>query len=221
MYLDFLNKILIFPQKVFLSIFTNHDTRLQKLRDLRLEDWQTLAHPILHNDNTLSLFNYNNQMIRDALFNIKNKKERQVLTQMSQILVDTLLEDLADRELLENFTNPILVSIPSSRQHILQRGYNPSDIIAEEISSLSNLPYISNVILKSKHTPEQKILSRYARLRNVKHSMSINPKLKNEICGKCIIVIDDIMTTGATIKEAKRVLLKSGARKVMGVVLAH
>ncbi len=140
---------------------------------------------------------------------------------MCQILVDILLEELSEREVLNNFTSPLLVSIPSTKDHIYKRGYNPSEVITKEISGLTLIPYIPNIILKSRHTPAQKTLSRYERLKNVKNSMSINTRHQDKIKNRCVIVIDDIMTTGATLKEAKRVLLKAGARKIMGVVLAH
>ncbi|MES2409321.1 MAG: phosphoribosyltransferase family protein [Patescibacteria group bacterium] len=219
--LNFFKKILSFPQKVFFLAFTETDTKLQNLEKLPSISWQNLAHPILHSDNTLSIFNYDNKMVRGALFYIKNKKSEGILTEMCQITIDILLEDLADQEMLENFIDPILVSIPSSKGHVLKRGYNPSDLIASKISELSSIPYSKNIIYKSKNTPAQKTLSRYERLKNVRNSMTINPKDQLKIKDKCIIVIDDIMTTGATLKEAKRILLKSGARKVIGVVLAH
>lgn len=217
----FFKKILSFPQKMFFIVFTVEDHKLQQLQDLKLVDWGSIAHPILHSDNTLSIFNYNNKIVKEALYYIKNKKDSVNLRLICQIVTDHLLEDLADRELLEGFKDPILIAIPSSRVNILKRGYNPSDLISTTISQMASLPYIPNLILKSKYTPAQKTLSRYERLKNVKNSMTINQKLKEKIKDKCIIVVDDIMTTGATLKEAKRVLTKAGAKKVMAVVLAH
>ncbi|MDB5204691.1 MAG: competence protein competence protein ComFC [Candidatus Taylorbacteria bacterium] len=219
--LNFFKKILSFPQKAFLFAFTDTDTKLRELNQLPLASWGTLAHPILHSENTLSIFNYDNKIIRGALFYIKNKKNEETLAQMCQIAVDILLEDLSEREMLENFRDPIIVSIPSSKEHILKRGYNPSDIIASKISELGNIPYFKNLLYKSKNTPAQKTLSRYERLKNVRNTMAMKPKDQNKIKERCIIVVDDIMTTGGTLKEAKRVLLKAGARKVIGLALAH
>lgn len=221
MFLDFFKRILSFPQKVLIFLFTDKDPRLKSINGLSLSDWQTLARPITHSDNTLSIFNYDNKIVRDGIFFIKNKKDVDTLTSMCQIIVDILLDELSERAMMDNFTDPVIVSIPSSKQHMLKRGYNPSDIIAKEISKLSFISYEKNMILKSKNTPEQKTLRRYERLKNVKNSMCINLKLEHKIKDRCVIVIDDIMTTGATLKEAKRVLLRNGARKVMGVVLAH
>lgn len=218
---DPLKKIFDLIQKLFVVTFTRYDQRQERLANLTIVNWKSLAHPLFHHNDTLTVFDYNNNIVRDSLFCIKNKKDTYTLTHMCQILVDILLEDLADKRLLENFTDPILVSIPSSKQHILRRGYNPSDIIAREISTLSSLPYKEHILTKIKHTPDQKTLSRYKRLINVKNSMNVDRKQAHKIKNRCVVVIDDIMTTGSTFKEAKRTLLKSGAKKVIGVMLAH
>jgi competence protein ComFC len=84
-----------------------------------------------------------------------------------------------------------------------------------------SIPFLRNTLIKTRSTVPQKTLRRYERLRNIKNSMGINKRDIEKIKDKCVIVIDDIMTTGATIKEAKRVLQKHGAKKIMSVVLAH
>jgi len=74
-------------------------------------------------------------------------------------------------------------------------------------------------LTKSKPTSSQISLTKKERTENIKNSFSVvNPE---KISGKTIILIDDIMTTGATISEAAKTLKNSGAKKVIGLVVAR
>jgi len=221
MFLNLFKLAANFVQRIFILLFTASDHKYEQIVSIDKSVWLKLAKPILHNNNTFSVFNYNDKLVSKALYYIKNKKDEKILNALCQILVDHLTEELFEQEIFNNFSSPIIVNIPSSRSHILRRGYNPSTLIAKKISQLSQIDFIENVIAKSKLTPEQKTLSRYERLKNMKNSMTIKNDHIPNIRNKCVIVVDDIMTTGATLKEARRVLLKNGAKKILGVVLAH
>lgn len=221
MYMHFLNKLVRFPQMVFFWIFTDSNEDKSMEIQFESENLRLLTRMTLHNDNTVSFFDYNNKIVRNVLYYIKNRKHRKALDTVCDIISDNLLDILSEKELFENFCDPVLIPIPSSKRHLLKRGYNPSELIAESISKRTQIPCLKDTLYKSKSTPDQKTLRRYERLRNVKHSMSTNPKCRHQIKDRNIIIIDDIMTTGATLREAKRELLKSGAKKVMGVVVAH
>ena len=73
--------------------------------------------------------------------------------------------------------------------------------------------------MKNRETKRQTTLKRSERLSNVKNSFGVLDA-KN-ISGKNIIIIDDVVTTGATLREAKKVLIHAGARKVLCVAIAH
>lgn len=221
MSLSFFKSITYFVHKWFVLIFTDTDSHSSLTDNMSLSDWRTVSCPKIHNDGTLSVFDYNNKLVRNALYQIKNKNSRRILESMCIVLADILTDELAEREIFQGFIDPIIVSIPTSRKHLVKRGYSPSDVIAKKIGELVSINYLNDIIHKSRNTPDQKTLSRYQRLKNVKNSMSIHKHQIEIIQGRCVIVIDDIMTTGATLKEARRVLLKNGAKKVWGVVLAH
>jgi competence protein ComFC len=221
MYLKFLSKCSEFINNIFSFLFESNNRRLLKLQNIPLNTFAKLVRQGTTNSGTLYIFNYENKIIKDTLYYIKNKRDTKLLNLISTVVSDTLLEELGERSIMENFTEPIIIPIPSTYKQENKRGFNPSHLISKNISELINIKYLDNVLIKIKETEPQKNLSRSARLNNVKNSMGVNKIYLNSIKDKNIIIIDDIVTTGATLLEAKRALLKNGAKKVMCVAVAH
>lgn len=122
--------------------------------------------------------------------------------------------------LVTSLENPYLVPIPAHRLRIWMRGYNQAEKIAREYSKLYSVPLLLTVLLQKKASKSQAhTKNRKERLTNKKHSFSIAPGV--QLHGKDIILIDDVTTTGATIHEARKKLLESGARSVTAITLAH
>jgi len=83
-----------------------------------------------------------------------------------------------------------------------------------------NMQLANNILIKPKETEHQaRIRDRRERLKNIAGSFAV--KNNEKIKGKNIILIDDILTTGATLSEAKKVLKQAGARKVIAFTVAH
>lgn len=102
----------------------------------------------------------------------------------------------------------MVVYVPMSKKSIKKRGFNQCKIMAEVISKEFNIP-ISGNLIKIKETKEQKILTRDERRNNVLDVFDVISK--SEFIGKNIILIDDVVTTGVTIKECEKILKKHGA----------
>jgi competence protein ComFC len=172
---------------------------------------------------TTYLFNYKNAIIKKALWSLKYKNNKEVGKIFARILYDKILEELSDEKLFSNFQNPLLIPIPLSKKRLKTRGFNQSEIIAQEMSVLDNsnsFTFTKDVLYKIKDTPSQvSIKDKEKRLRNLHGCFSVNSD-KN-IKDKNIILIDDITTTGATIAEAKKILLSAGAKKVIAFTIAH
>lgn len=119
------------------------------------------------------------------------------------------------RKQLTSFIDAVTF-IPMTKEDRKKRGYNQTQLIAKEIHYLLDIPCI-DILEKTRSTKEQKSLSAKERRLNVKDAFSIknDKKLKFDITGKCILVIDDLCTTGSTLSEASRVLKESGAEKVI------
>lgn len=106
-----------------------------------------------------------------------------------------------------------LVPVPLSRKKLLKRGYNQAEILAKKISQETGLN-LSLCLIKIKETPDQVGLSYEERLKNLKGAF----KIVNE-APKKIILIDDVKTTGTTLRECAKVLKKAGARKIYALTI--
>ena len=125
----------------------------------------------------------------------------------------------AGAEMLEDAD--YLMPVPLHRWRLLGRRYNQSAIIAQALSKSSKIPTMVDGLMRVRATPSQGYLKAVERHKNVKRAFKINPKRKTEIKGKTIVMIDDVYTTGATVKECTKELLKSGAARVHILTLAR
>lgn len=114
------------------------------------------------------------------------------------------------RKVLEsnNFTHPdLIIPIPLHFKKKHKRGYNQSTEFGRGISEVLNIPLYEEVLVKFSTTESQTTMNRLERLENVMNSFKINNEEK--IKGKHVLLVDDIITTGATIEAAAQKLLKS------------
>lgn len=162
---------------------------------------------------------------RELLWALKFKNNKPVANLLGRLLWETLPEHLIEWGQFENFINPILITIPSSKQSLRKRGFNQNHLIIESFLKQGDAGFVSyqaNTIKKIKDTPRQsRIKSKQERLDNPKDSFAIADKHLNLIKNKNIILFDDILTTGATTREAVRVLKKARVRQIKIVVIAH
>ena len=117
----------------------------------------------------------------------------------------------------ENLNFDIVTFVPSHKNAVKRRGYNPAKLIAEELALLENKPCIETLI-KINKTPPQKNLSYQERAKNLENSMIItNAKaIKN----KTLLLIDDVVTTCATVDHCSK-LLKPYASKIYVAAVAR
>lgn len=112
----------------------------------------------------------------------------------------------------------IIIPIPMHRFKRLFRMYNPAQLLASSVSKISTIPTIFDVLHKAKWTKSQSSLSRKQRLTNINGSIII--KNAEKIKGKNIVLIDDVITTGATVNYSAKILKKAGANKVIVLSIA-
>jgi ComF family protein len=116
----------------------------------------------------------------------------------------------------------VLVPIPLHRWRLLKRRYNQASLLAQAIGRLSGKQVLSHALTRSRATPSQgTMVSARARRRNVLGAFSIRSDLRLKITGMRVLLIDDVMTTGATLEAASRALLRAGALEVMALTLAR
>lgn len=110
-----------------------------------------------------------------------------------------------------------LVPIPSSRDAILKRGFNPAGEIARELAQLSGVPLRRAWCYRTRETSSQKTLDWRARQQSVR---GLYAAQLPQACG-WVGLVDDVLTTGSTLEDASEALLRAGAQGVIALVAAR
>lgn len=111
-----------------------------------------------------------------------------------------------------------VVPIPLESRHAAKRGFNQAEDLAWEVSRLLSLPMI-NALVRAKKGEHQAALGRSKRWGNISGSMA--PRSETDFTRKTVLLVDDVMTTGATLDEAARVLKTMGAGVVLAATVAR
>jgi ComF family protein len=119
-----------------------------------------------------------------------------------------------------NVETDIIVPVPLHRIKHRERGYNQSECIAQGIASIICKPIIIDLVHRTRHTQTQTKLNFQERHINMKNAFEIGRGGSKKINGRKCVVVDDVITTGATINSCASVLLAAGARKIAAVSAA-
>lgn len=125
---------------------------------------------------------------------------------------------VAGDEIFKNGVD-VIIPVPLHYTRLLKRKYNQSALLANELSLLTNIKVENFVLHKNKRTKPQVECSGTDRLNNLKGAFII--KNADLIKGKRVLLIDDVLTTGATLKECALVLKRAGAKSVDGLTVAR
>lgn len=123
------------------------------------------------------------------------------------------------RDLLEDAD--AIAPVPLHRGRLLGRRYNQAAEIARPLSRLSGVPYLPDALVRVRATQTQGGKSGSGRRRNVAAAFAVPPGRGAQVTGKRILLIDDVMTTGATLEGCARALLAAGATCVDVAVVAR
>jgi ComF family protein len=114
-----------------------------------------------------------------------------------------------------------VLPMPASPQRLRARGYNPAWELARRIAPALSLPTCSHLLLKLVDAAPQRGLSRDERLHNLQGTLGVAPQHAHRVQGQRVALVDDVMTTGASVHEAARALLAAGADEVHAWVVAR
>ena len=148
-------------------------------------------------------------VLRDAIHRFKYRNNINLDRPLATMLADRLDREHVDCDLV--------LPVPLHRNKLRQRTYNQSALLARQLSRRINTPALLNLLERTKQTPPQQGLSARDRLQNVKGSFALRERLH----GESILLVDDVMTTGATARECARTLLKGGAGSIYIAILAR
>lgn len=170
-----------------------------------------------------SIFYYHDPLIKKAIWDLKYHNRSYLGQKLGKILYEEMLEEISDIEMYTKGQPIIVIPVPTSKKKTRARGYNQAYKIAlgfcesggKKLFNLNN-----NIIKKVVETiPQARINNRERRLKNIKGAFSLENK--EMVYSRVVIIIDDVTTTGGTIKEIMNLLKKSGAKKVLGITVAH
>ena len=153
--------------------------------------------------------NYQDMVLKKALWMLKYQGVKQLAKPLAELIRERIWKKLETE-------NWLVVPVPLSKKKLRRRGYNQAEMIARELSYNVR----ADIMFKKFHTKSQvEVKDKEERLANIVGSFEV--RSPRAIRGEKIILIDDVLTTGATMREAKKVLKQAGAKKVAGVVVAR
>ncbi|MCK5059623.1 MAG: ComF family protein [Candidatus Pacebacteria bacterium] len=210
--------------EIFLDYTFPQPASIQKIEKMTAEEYlEKMERCFTELPQCKTVFRYTDPLAREAIREVKYRGNKKIAKKFGEILYTIILDDVEDILSFQNFSSPLLIPIPSSNKHKKERGFNQTEILAESIMIFDInkiFEYQKHILIKTKNTiPQTKTKNKSERIKNPVGSFGV--KTASRIKGRNIILIDDIVTTGSTLKEATKTLKKAGARKVIAYTIAH
>jgi ComF family protein len=190
-----------------------------------LEENQILLLPkapkVQSNDWIFPLFHYHDRKVKAIVWELKYKENTSPLKTIGKLIHDDIISVISDVLQFDANAEFLLIPIPVSITTKIERGYNQSELIAKSIMENDlqrKLIYAPQWFSKTKDTPKQSHShAKEERIRNLENCFEAN----KDVSGKYILLIDDVVTTGSTLIEARKTLLDKGAMDVFAFTIAH
>jgi ComF family protein len=122
---------------------------------------------------------------------------------------------------LGEIENPLCIPVPLHWTRLFMRTYNQAALLAHELAKFKGWMYAPSLLIRTRRTASQGHLSKKERTKNVSRVFTVPPSKKRQVAGKTILLIDDVFTTGATVKACTKALLKAGAKEVHVLTLSR
>jgi len=152
-----------------------------------------------------------NRYTRELIGNYKFRGKNYLYKVFGEIMMGTLEKYKLGEEI------DMLAFVPSHRRKEALRGYNQAELLAGYIAEKIKKPLSRGNLVKSRWTEEQSHSNKADRAVNLRDSFYL--KDPGKIRGKRILLVDDLITTGATMEECSRLLIENGAREIIGLAL--
>lgn len=205
-------------QKILDFIFPPSDRTLL-IRDTTPADLPRLTRGRQPEDQDITaVCDYRHERVRDVVYACKFAGTHAASELIGECMQQELLGICQEERIFAE--NIIITPIPLSKKKRRERGFNQSERICDEIIRCDENTNFQkqNLLKKVKETADQAELSRTERRKNVSRTFSA---CNNGIDTEVIFVIDDVVTTGATLKEARRALKEVTDARIIGIAFAH
>jgi len=173
---------------------------------------------------TAVLFDYKNPLVKKSIWALKYHQRKSLGHYFGNALYREFFTQLA-RGTKKVGEEIILLPVPGSKKAAQKRGYNHAGIIAEAIARTAkadglHLSVASDMLYKKRENPQQATTaSKMGRKHNVENIFGIHDG--HHLTGKTVILIDDVITTGATINEARRAVKLHKPKRILVIAVAH
>ncbi|KND48653.1 MAG: comF family protein [Parcubacteria bacterium C7867-005] len=179
----------------------------------------------LKDENILAVWSYKDKTVKEIIWELKYKGNKKIALKLGSILVDVLKSEIADKALFESLwsNTPLLLPIPISNKRRRDRGWNQTEMLGEVMQNIDSdaFEYSKDILSKTKHSDSQARSHATKREREENLVNSIVVLNTERVRGRCVVVLDDVTTSGSTFGEARRALKKAGAKKILCLAVAH
>lgn len=151
-------------------------------------------------------------LLREALHILKYKGRKPIADSLAQLLIDFAKETLAP------FEYDAILAIPLARDKERGRSFNQSALFVERVSEALAIPSSSGGLIRVRSTRPQAPLTKTERFTNLQEAFRVKD---SRYAGKNLLLIDDIVTTGATVSSASKALRTAGAKTISVLTLAR
>jgi len=164
-----------------------------------------------------ALMPFKKRTVRDLIHALKYQKDTHARYLLLRIIENYLSELAEDTYLFSPDRKIVLIPMPISKESMRERGFNQITFLFEKLELPENMEVNSNILKRVKNTKRQTKLPRKERLMNVAGSMEAKITEPKHL----YIVVDDVTTTGSTLKETTRALTLAGACDVKTLAIAY
>jgi ComF family protein len=117
--------------------------------------------------------------------------------------------------------DPLIVPVPLHWRRLAERRFNQAAMLALSLAASSGRDCLPDALIRARNTGTQDGLDRDGRFRNVDDAITVHPRRAAQIAGRRVLLVDDVMTSGATFSAATQACLAAGAEQVCVIALAR
>ena len=163
-------------------------------------------------DHTITIFRYNH-ILKKIIAALKYRDQTFLGKKFARILFDKAKHEIRDCDLM--------VAVPLHVKRLRKRKFNQAVLLAKNLLKLvPELQFFPDLLIRTKNTKTQIELRKKERESNLKNVFILNEKYRERLGGKKILLLDDVMTTAATLENCAKILKKHGAKKVVVLTIA-
>ena len=160
----------------------------------------------------IAMMPYQDAVVHRMMLRVKYQNARQLLDYPCQLM------GIRYKNMVKNWNIEALIPVPIHESRRRMRGFNQAEEIALRLGNFWEIPVDTSLLYRKKKTVPQKDLTSEQRFRNLKDAFAIEEKAEHNY--RCVMLVDDIYTTGSTLECCSRTLLEGGMERVYIAVLA-